>query len=247
MDSALLLLLPLVGGYLYASQSILTRYKSAREDGHRLYFRAAFWGFILFIGAFLFLKIISYIPKYESFNTEIASFVSSILGSKKLVNSNLELAKIAITALFIGSWLHVPVNYFLEKNKFKYIEKAIENNEFEQLLHHSLLNATPVSVTMENRKVYVGLVIGTFNPEHQRKSIKILPLLSGYRDNDNLQITFNTHYISIYDSITEKEESIKNVSIDNFEIILPNEKIHSLSRFDFETYRILSSKKEKSI
>ena len=53
MDVALVLILPVIGGYYFASYWNFTKFRCAREDGHRLYFRAALYGTILFLIAYL--------------------------------------------------------------------------------------------------------------------------------------------------------------------------------------------------
>ena len=58
MDAALIVVLPLVGGYIFASRWIVTKYVVDREDGHRLYFRAAFYGVFLFAVALLIRLIL---------------------------------------------------------------------------------------------------------------------------------------------------------------------------------------------
>ena len=65
MDVALLLFLPLVGGYIFSSNFVTTKYYVSREDGHRLYFRAVFYGVIFFVVAvFLRLLLIAECPFY---------------------------------------------------------------------------------------------------------------------------------------------------------------------------------------
>jgi hypothetical protein len=48
VDTVLLFALPLVGGLIFSSCWNFTRWRVAREEGHRLYFRAVFFGAIIF-------------------------------------------------------------------------------------------------------------------------------------------------------------------------------------------------------
>ena len=74
MDFAVLLFLPLVGGYIFARTCNFTRYKVPREDGHRLYFRSGFWGVALFIAALaLHLLMFSHSARSIPLNRESRS------------------------------------------------------------------------------------------------------------------------------------------------------------------------------
>ncbi|MBK1704721.1 hypothetical protein CKO40_09265 [Halochromatium glycolicum] len=46
MDLVPFFLLPLVGGYAFASSRVVTRYRFARNSGHHLYFKAVLYGTI---------------------------------------------------------------------------------------------------------------------------------------------------------------------------------------------------------
>lgn len=49
VDAAFALVLPLVGGFFVVREARFIKYQAAREDGHRLYFRIAYYGFWLFL------------------------------------------------------------------------------------------------------------------------------------------------------------------------------------------------------
>jgi len=55
VDAAFALILPLVGGFFVVREATFIKYQAAREDGHRLYFRIAYYGFWLFLWSFLIL------------------------------------------------------------------------------------------------------------------------------------------------------------------------------------------------
>ncbi len=61
--------------------------------------------------------------------------------------------------------------------------------------------------TLNNKKVYVGLIItNPFSTYEENKSFQILPLLSGFRDNAGL-VNFTTNYSSIYDNIFDPDST----------------------------------------
>lgn len=74
MDVALLLL-PLIGGFIFSKTWFGTRYACAREEGHRLYFRAGFVAVFLFALAALLRFLLNEVPFYESFENWLAGVV----------------------------------------------------------------------------------------------------------------------------------------------------------------------------
>ena len=47
---------------------------------------------------------------------------------------------------------------------------------------------------MDSRKRYVGYILETSDPERETKAIRLLPLASGYREKDTLELVPTTDY-----------------------------------------------------
>ena len=56
-----------------------------------------------------------------------------------------------------------------------------------------------VSITLDNRKTYVGYVTDAPNLDPQDSFVRLIPFLSGYRDHDTLELKFTTSYDRLYD------------------------------------------------
>lgn len=228
MDTALLLVLPLVGGYIFASRWTVTQYIVDREDGHRLYFRAAFYGAFLFTVAILVRMIlISYIDSYQSFEQSAVELYKGALKNPDEENQ-LRALTIGLLALVIGSFLWVPF-LWLPQSWLRYLyNRAIKYDEFESLISEAAQRVVPVSITMQNNKVYVGFLNETPSPK-QRRFLAVLPLMSGFRDEANGRVKFTTYYSHIY-------RKQRHADIEDFRFALPMEKIQSLNMFDVAVY-----------
>ncbi len=108
-------------------------------------------------------------------------------------------------------------------------------------LRNFLLDAgdegAPVMLTMSNRKVYVGFVLAAPGLQKQ-EYVKILPTISGSRDDTTMRVVFTTPYTRAFEDIQRRQAGGEPVSatIDAFGIILPVDEIASACRFDAETY-----------
>jgi hypothetical protein len=67
-----------------------------------------------------------------------------------------------------------------------------------RLLHTATKYEMLVSVTLDNRKVYVGFVITAPNLQSTDQYVQLLPVLSGYRDGNDLRLKFTTNYAQVY-------------------------------------------------
>jgi hypothetical protein len=96
------------------------------------------------------------------------------------------------------------------------------------LLHDSMVRLKPVSLTLENRKVYVGFVqaVPSLNPE--RAHVWLLPILSGYRRADDLTLQFTTDYVSAIEQVSEARDLLK---------VIPISSIKTANLFDVGLYK----------
>lgn len=243
MDTALLVVLPVVGGYIFASRWTVTKFVVDREDGHRLYFRAAFYGVFLFTVALLIrIILISYVDGYDAFEKSIAQLYRGTL--KEPDNHHqLDALTTSLFALTLGASFWVPFRW-LPQRWLRYLyERAIRHDEIESLIAEAARRVVPVSITMENNKVYVGLVVETPDPRQHRKFLTVLPLMSGFRDSAAGRITFTTYYNRIYRKLPTLSTEIR---VRDFRVALPMDKLQSLNMFDVVVYEEFQRQSEKT-
>ena len=245
MEIAILVLLPLVGGYIFASNWDYTRYDLAREEGHRLYFRAAFWGVAL-CAALMLVHILVY--HFSGGYRQCVLYVRDLLDPwfKDSEKGNpVDFAVMATISMLLAYPLANTLNRIFHKKRLAWVFRAIEHDDVERILHRAASERRPVAATMANRKVYVGFVIRTFESDKLRKSFSVLPLMSGYRMEQDGRLKFTTFYTQIYGTDAHPAHGaraslpkpLEHMSPQDFEVALPLELVQSLSLFDLEAYK----------
>jgi hypothetical protein len=220
-----LLLLPLLGGYIFITQWNRTRFNVMRIDGHRLLFQAATAGAVFLLSALL----ISTLCRWWGIGLSLDFYWHS---SVPFDHSG----KAAI-AFLLGALLWKPLNYFTDKRKG--IERAIQNQEnpLELMLQKAMTGAHLVLLTVKNGKVYVGFVSDNFNPALPNQYLKLLLTTSGYRDSDTKKVTFTNDYSAVYEQLLSSEAELDPLVIEGFEIVIPIAEIQSVSFFAPNIYR----------
>lgn len=93
-------------------------------------------------------------------------------------------------------------------------------------------------VTLDNRKVYVGYVAGLWEPRSTRRGFGLIPALSGYRDQDTLQLTITTFY-NIFSATIEAAVEGSSEQF-RLEMMIPYSRVSTMAIFDpdaFEAFK----------
>lgn len=222
-----LLLLPLLGGYIFARKCNRTRYNALRSENYRLLFLAAEFG--------LYLLIVSALLRWL-FNLLTLAFPSlSYLDHFWHVVFPFEYSGTAFLSFFLGStlWRRFNIGYDREKAVTRAIEE--KRDPLEVLLKKAIDETKPVLLTMKNGKVYVGNVTVNFNPAYDVQSVKIMPILSGYRNSDNQTVSFNVDYTKIYQMVRDGNADAVGLAND-IGTVVPLDEIRSVSIFNLPLY-----------
>jgi len=190
------------------------------QSGYNLYFRIAFAGILCFS---LGLVTATAFARYD-FPIEF-----SCGGDSKnfLIALFLQCQN---EILFIATWLtpvfgvigcfsinfFPPASYIEKKN-----EAIIRGKDFEGYIRNATDKDLFLSITLENRKVYIGLVSSAFNfneLDTEENHIRLTVMLSGYRNEADLRMYITIDYM---------EKNLES----NQEIIIPVGKIVSIQPF----------------
>lgn len=226
-----LFLLPVLAGFKFNEVWEVTRYVAAREDGNRLYFKAAFSGFIICLTIFAALYILIFSCSFfDPFINKLTSSSAPNAGHAVILPV---LVVIALVLSPLVSWpLASVLNFFINENY--YFAQALLRDEFEQILVAAVDQSSLVMISMSNGKVYVGFVYSSGDPASgENKFIGIVPVSSGYRD-DLHKVTFTTFYLALYDERFEangKEELMKTCKV-----VIPRSEVQSIRLFDQMIY-----------
>lgn len=246
-----LLILPvLVAGFFACHIHPVHSYRLHRYEGQYLYLRSAALGLKCFAIAFLLALSGHYlIPNSLSFcsfniNLELSSFLDSVMKlfgaatteeAKKMAWFFLFSALLFVAAFLVKSWAHVRLRFRFGRWNCKVfvIGELLDDSPLDSLLFQaSLKKEKSIMLSMSDRKVYVGKVISLGEPSETSgmdQDVSILPIMSGYRNKDDLNVDFTTRY----------EDAETDIYIS-----LRQDAIISATEFDFPSYQKWKSKKE---
>ena len=218
-------LLPLLGGYLFVKKSIWFRYRTIRYNAQELLLSSAVAGLIGVTVAFFITTIISALfPEIHEWWKGLIYF---------------EYSGTAILAfLLLLSIAHLPNKVINEEQQIKNIIKE-DNDGIELILLKALEEAKLVSITLQTRKVYIGFVSHHFfNPWKGVKSIRIIPVYSGYRDEQDFHIEFTTSYEHVIRYTDESDEI--EFKAEDFQMGISLNEIVTVNFFDSRVYEQFS-------
>lgn len=253
MPSNLLLLLPLLGGYLFIHVFYFTRFRAQTLDGHRLIFEAAIWGFSFVLPARLLTRFwLGDIQWLQAVWADLGGADTTFLGT--LVVASVLAPVVAVLCNFaVAAWLQaspeareqdVPENFkdFMEPAQLLALDKAIlrSGDDLRILLHKAATRArkevTTVCLSMTDGKVYLGMLTRSPNLRPDERNLALLPVASGYRHKETMQIIWNVRYpVEQYGTTLDPEEFI---------LVLPLSDIKSARLFDEDYGELFASEGE---
>ncbi len=247
---SLLLIIPvLISGFYVCNNNLYYFYRIHRYEGQYLYLKSALIGFIsLLISSIIALTLNKFIPSRVlgipvDVIAYIETFVSPIVEGTEVSSIQLSwIILLLVLTQFMG-WVWVKFSYLHIKLKEKDIEKSkillmssiLRDSPLDNIFLESYIEEAPLMLTLNDRKVYVGIVSSLGEPnesEGMDQELAIIPIMSGYRDKDDFSVSFNTDY-----KIIDKE----------LQIVLRQEMINSATRFDFEIFEDFAKNNNKTI
>ena len=225
-----LLLLALAGGFLFAYFWKLTRFPALRLEGQQLIFVAVGIAVPLLILARLFLLAAPLI-----FSEYI---IDGVTGAWRTLVDPLGTPSALptfFTAFVLGPILGLLFEVLTPKRWASNYVMDRYGSDLERFLYFSVRGRLFVSVTLDNRKVYIGWTgLAPFSGPSDKdgaKDFTLLPVLSGYRNEETLKLEITTDYTSAYQQI---ERSDSQVSIDDFEIVIPVSRVVTANPFSLD-------------
>ena len=216
-----LLLLPLLGGYWFINNFQCTRFRARRLDGYRLLVESAFYGLVFsFIAWAASRLIIQNLPS-----------VAILWGS---VTPSIPYLGTACLGLLCGVFSAYALNAFLNVTKLLTVQKAHlmaidrHGNDLLRLLHKANHEELLVSVTLDNKKVYIGPLASAPDLEPHEIFFSMVPFFSGYREASTLELVLTVSYLEV----TERH----NLDLANFLIVIPIASVRSANLFDPDAY-----------
>lgn len=233
-SSTIILILSVVtAGYILACNCYAFRYSTARESGHRLYLTCTTLGF--FQTFFSLLLIFLAGALYCFFARLHPSDLTGLL-------ARMEWLVLLISALnIILSVLGAGIYNSLEGVKEKNLLRAWRKEDFSSLLAYAIKEKKLIAVTSSNRKVYIGLVARTNEPQWESSHITLLPLYSGFRREADLKLKISNRYEEVFDyfSSTVDGDISSPYCIEDFYVVIPLSEITASHIFNPSIYNRL--------
>lgn len=223
-------LLPILGGYYFITRFVYKKYKYARLETQRLIFDSIIAGVLTFLIVYVLRTI---------FTLFFTGYIENIyrllylmpIEEKPFLWTFLFGFLLTVLTVKILNWILREMKYFGWNTP---VEKAVDNfgDEIEQLFKKSAKEENLIQITLKNNKVYVGFV-DYIPPPKESNYLKIIPVISGYRNSETKIIKFTTNYyaaLEIYQSNDEKQGSFE------MDITLKQDEIFTANVFDYEVY-----------
>lgn len=204
------------------------------ESGYNLYFKIAAAGLLCFlvcITAFTGLGFSSVVAlscpgDYRAASPGVAAFF------RFFYRCNGEIFMVASWAApFVGLLVFVLFSRFprLTRLVIKWrLNNISMRKEFEKIIRQAIDEKNILLITLDNSKAYIGWPADTFDfshPDTAKKHLRIVPMMSGYRDSATMGLNITTDY-----SVALEEHE------DLLAVVIPVEKIASLQNFDLDLY-----------
>lgn len=212
------LLLPLLGGYVFISTWNRTRFDARRYSGHRLIFHSAIAGAVFLALAFagktmvaherpdLYVTWRSWVP-YPGTGTATGAFLVGVVAPRVL---NLFQKREDQASAVVERW----------------------GDFLEILLLRAMNDVSQVAVTLSSGKVYIGYVTGSFDHAYDRRYMRLWPTLSGYRDPVTQEMRLTTLYAEYYETLEDEKASLA----ESFQVVVPISSIVSANLFDPDVF-----------
>lgn len=227
---AVLLVLSIVtAGYIIATHCYRFRYQTARESGHRLYLTCAVLGGLMtFLSVALLAALAGGLWLFES--------LCGVQAFPGVMPENL---------LSTASILNIPLALLASRLynrrpgvKAKNLSRAWQKDDFSSLLSYAIHNEKLVAVTLANRKVYIGLVARTNEPQWESAHVTLLPFYSGYREEKVLRLEITNTYDEVFDYFSCQQSGEQSVfAVEDFYVVIPLSEIVSSHVFNPEIFQ----------
>ena len=211
-----------MAGYLFINIFHLTKFRAQHHDGYRLLLESTLIGVVIFVLA----RILGFWAEKIGWIANVHQFVRQEGITYQFSGTAVLSCGIAVLAAYLGNWV-------VGAERAKGIIVRLNDNGFLRLFHRALSESRMVSVTLSSKKVYIGYVLRTPNLTPKQQFVGILPVVSGYRDKDTLQLTVVTNYAQAISANPE--------AANDFEVTFCLDSIESANLFDPQAYPLFES------
>jgi hypothetical protein len=207
----------------------------AHEEFNRLYHRVVLTAVALFALVWVFRSALLESSRlYQDAEIAFATIFATLEtkpspgGAEVVINA----LWVALAAYVLPVVLNLPFRYSRMLSEAALL-RLRDGAELERLQLEATRpgNELPLLFTMASGKVYVGLVLTLPRPSPRREWVRMLPLLSGHRD-EAQRFVPDTIYLSAYAEVLAQPANKRRLGIRDWELLLRLNDVKVVSRFD---------------
>ena len=209
--------MPALAGYLFLSWFNATRYSLPRETGYHVVFRSAIAGVLLFFIARLFVVL--------------ADVLAPAIGQSWKAIVPLDYSGTTAITIMLAALLPLTLNLLPRFDQFQAQRKAAmaAADQISLIIDQAILESRFVEVSLASGKSYVGSPIqGTFG-HRDDGDVAIIPVASGYRDNETQALVMTTNYAPAINSLPDRK-------LESLKVAFPMRDVVSARLFDHALY-----------
>ena len=213
-----LLLVPALAGYLFLNSFNGTRYSLPRETGYHVVFQSAIAGALLF----LLVRLV----------VVLANTVAPAIAESWKIIVPLDYSGTAAGTFVLAALLPLILNRLPGLDRFYAQQRAAEaaGDQISLIIDQAMLFGRFVELSLASGKSYVGSPIqGTFG-HRDGGDVALIPIASGYRDNDSRDLVMTTNYAPAI------EDQLFDLALDDLKVAFPMCDIVSARLFDQKLY-----------
>ena len=136
-------------------------------------------------------------------------------------------------------WILRRLGWQLRNPRLAFIERLNRRaitDDLERLLYETMVHGELIQVSLDNNKVYVGIV-RSVDPVGPAKHFTMQPFMSGGRDAADRDVRYTSFYDRVIRTVTASEPARRAELLRRFQIVVPLARIVTASGFDMAAYR----------
>ncbi|CAM4348396.1 hypothetical protein [Pseudoalteromonas ostreae] len=197
---------------------------------------AASWGLGLFCVSYVLVSLFGLTEFGRILGGAFKSFLNILMPEVAASPSGMNLIAVYLMSIYLGFQLpKLIASYAARKNllyeTWEAAAKKDSTPEFSSIMFSSWKKGLPIAFTLSNSKVYIGYIV---EAGIDTNDLNILPLVSGYRDDDKKDLIYLIDYKPVIAKIQEHE----GADISQFLISIPQREIvhANLHNFDYKNH-----------
>lgn len=238
--AVLFTMLVLVAGYYYARSLPSEKVNLKRSAGWETYVYLGFHG-LRFLIQSLWVLLLLWVSVYLILSTADWGFDSSMRlwlqrQITRILFDDIQVYHVLIAA-FAWALCQNEIKGKIKRGNKLVFENIKNYDGLLRLVIEAAAGQRPLRLSLKSRKVYVGLIMEEQFESGDLDYILLVPLISGYRDKDALDIFFDCSYLSVYEKhgffAGDQLNEEKLLRLDDFRMAIKVSEIESVSFFEF--------------